>query len=247
MAESDFLAVKRAIPAPVKDFLKTKVLPRLRTDLRTTDEEKILGRKGFILETFSAAIRPIWGAFSVDDAMHFSTVLNMQRMYGIAGDILEIGTSFGRSAALIGMWVGPEERLHLCDAFDLPTEDSYRSKPTPEIVIGNVTRASAITPEQIVIHRCLSDDLALDPGRTFRFIHIDVGHSDDQVHKDLGLALRHSVHGTIIVVDDYDHPGWPGVKTGTDRFLHEHERLRVLVDLNRHGERGRKLYLFVGA
>ncbi len=41
------------------------------------------------------------GYFNADDATHFALVLGMQNFAGPSGDILEIGTWFGRSAGYL--------------------------------------------------------------------------------------------------------------------------------------------------
>ena len=74
-----------------------------------------------------AHFRDIKGFFNEDDCMHFHLVLRTQSLLGFAGDILEIGSYFGRSAALLARCLQPGETLVACDAFERDTPDSYAS------------------------------------------------------------------------------------------------------------------------
>jgi len=137
------------------------------------------------------------------------------------------------------------EKLILCDAFDrVETTDQYRNKPVGEAVINNILRVNPdFKRDNIEIHPVLSSDLAFSASRQFRFIHIDGGHSAEQTHSDLVLAEQHLAPGGVIALDDYQHPAWPGVTEGLDTFMESGTRLRILLDANRHGAYGRKLYL----
>ena len=163
---------------------------------------------------------------------------------GLRGDLLEIGSYCGRSTALMGGYIREGERLFVCDAFEANTDDPYEDKPSPEALMANLIKVNGeAIRNKIVIHNCLSNDLQLEAEQRFRFIHIDGGHSADQVYADLQKCGPRVLSGGIMVMDDYQHPDWPGVTEGTDRFLKESSSFEVLADLNRHGAKGRKLYL----
>jgi hypothetical protein len=86
--------------------------------------------------------------------------------------------------------------------------------------------------------------LNLDEAK-LRFVHIDGGHTHDVALHDLRLAAKHLAPNGIIAVDDYKHPVWHEVTTAVDAFLAE-SGFRVLADVNRWAESGRKLYLSTG-
>jgi hypothetical protein len=136
------------------------------------------------------------------------------------------------------------ERLFICDAFEAPTDDQYATRATIANVLASIARTNPdLDQARIVIHACLSTELALSPKDRFRFIHVDGGHSSEVAYSDLKLATRHAASKGVIVVDDYHNPAWPDVTVGVDRFLSENHELEVLGDMNRHGSLGRKLYL----
>ena len=205
---------------------------------------KDIGDPGPVITDRFEKMRLVPGWFNVDDAGHFSLALSYQSAAGIEGDMLEIGSYHGRSTSLMATYLQAGEKIVVCDAFESDTDDSYPDRPSVETLIRNIRRLTPeIGDEQIVVHECLSNDLKLEPTDRFRFIHIDGGHSAEQVYFDLSLSRKHTIAGAIIVVDDYHHKKWPGVTEGTDRFLNEVSDVSVLADLNRHGALGRKLYL----
>lgn len=57
------------------------------------------------------------------DARLFLSVQETQREAAITGDVLEIGVYLGRSAALLGYFVRPDERFVACDLFVMPGKD----------------------------------------------------------------------------------------------------------------------------
>jgi predicted O-methyltransferase YrrM len=203
-----------------------------------------IGEAGPLVKDIFSKIKDVPGWFNVDDCGHFFLTLSYQSAMGLKGDMLEIGSYHGRSTALMAKCLQPDERLVVCDAFESDTHDSYANKPSPENLISNIERLSPlINRELIVIHKGLSNDLCLDSGEMFRFIHIDGGHSAEQAYFDLNLCSKHTISSGIIVMDDYHNKRWPGVTEGTDRFLSENHDFVVLADLNRHGALGRKIYL----
>ena len=194
-------------------------------------------------------LKDVKGFFNLDDCMHFYLLLQMQTMNGVRGDILEIGTYFGRSTMLLAYALKTDERLVVCDAFADSIKDQYSDVPTVEDVRKSIRRARKDFPfESLIVHSCLSTNLVLDPNSRFRFIHVDGGHTADVAYSDLVFTSRHLADRGIIAIDDYKHPNWPGVTEATDRFLSEQGHgLTVLADMNRHNAKGRKLYLIKAA
>jgi hypothetical protein len=212
--------------------------------LRESTSYADIGDAGPLVNEVFSKIRDVPGWFNVDDCSHFFLILSYQSAMGLKGDLLEIGSYHGRSTALMAKCLQPDESIFVCDAFKSDTEDDYANKPSPENLILNIERlCPGINRKRINIHQCLSNDLQLDLGMMFRFIHIDGGHSAEQAYFDLNFCSKHTLPGGIMVMDDYHNRLWPGVTAGTDRFLQENREFSVLADLNRHGALGRKLYL----
>lgn len=191
---------------------------------------------------------PIAGYMNIDDAQHFSLVLGLQNACGPHGDILEIGTFFGRSASIIATLMRPGERLVVCDAYNTNTTiDKYPNYPSVEQFRENVRLvAPDFDQASLVIHNCLSKDLKLPPDDRFRCAHIDAGHSHEEALFDLRLVADHIVKGGLIIVDDYLHPSWPGVTTAVEAFLKERNDFVVVAAMNRSAAAGQKLYLSRG-
>lgn len=189
-------------------------------------------------------IRRIPGWFNIDDCAHFYLVLQMQSAYGATGDVLEIGSFFGRSTALLAYCLKPGERLMVCDAFEQPTNDPYPVRPTPDALRHHVRSVNPdLADESLVIMPGYSSALRFPPDQRFRFIHVDGGHSLAEALGDLRLAARHLASGGVLAVDDHAHPDFPEVTAAVRQFTAESADIHVLADLNRHGALGRKLYL----
>lgn len=221
-------------------------LRRQRQELRDNTDFMPGARPGpLVTETFNS-VRDIPGYFTYDDAAHFVLLLRMQTQLGVLGDLLEIGTYYGRSTAVLAAELGSEERLLTCDPYEAETAYGYSSPPTRDAVLRSVsTLSSAASDGRLEIFEGFSADLDLS-GRSFRFVHLDGSHEYDDALADLRLVIDHLVVGGIIAVDDYEHPLWPGVADAVREFRKERDDVSELADLNRHGAEGRKLYLVRG-
>jgi hypothetical protein len=211
--------------------------------LRESTSFADIGEKGPIVEIFEN-IKKIPGWFNLDDCEHFYLLLAYQSILGIKGDLLEIGSYHGRSASLMASCLQPKEIIVICDAFEANIDGIYENKPTQTILLSNIKQINPnLDDNKIIIKACLSSNLQLDQDNLFRFIHIDGGHSAEQVYLDLKLCSEHILSKGIIVIDDYNNKQWPGVAVGTDKFMAENKNFSILADMNRHGALGRKLYL----
>jgi hypothetical protein len=160
----------------------------------------------------------ILGWFFEPDIALFEWLLRWQLARDVKGDILEIGVSEGKSAALLGYGLRPGETLTASDLFQYPRYDNdigrclaaFRAtyakfhKGEPEVIVGP------------------SNQLDLAKGR-FRFVHVDGGHSYGDVVADLATVAYAAADDAILVMDDYCHPGYPGVAAATWVAVSRHE------------------------
>lgn len=188
-------------------------------------------------------VASIPGFFTYEDATHFELLLRMQAALGVRGDALEIGTYFGRSAAIIRAVLPPDERLVIIDPFVPDSVGRHRPPPIRSAVERNIRSVNAHNRSSpIEFIEKPSTEARLEEHRRFRFIHIDGSHEHADVVHDLQLAMKHLASGGVIAVDDYEHWDWPGV-TSAVRELLPREGFVEIGDFNRQSAVGRKLYL----
>lgn len=188
---------------------------------------------------FYAKLDQIPGWFAHEDLGHFSLLLGYQNMIQLSGDILEIGVYCGRSAVALGKYLKPGERLVLCDTFP---GDYHEADSGPEVVWRNL---SGLLPglERETLEFCVMDstELAFPPGRVFRFIHVDGGHSREVALGDLRMCAGLLAPDGVIAVDDYTNTDWPEVTEAVDAFLEDSPTFFVVCDPGGRGSR--KVYL----
>lgn len=187
-------------------------------------------------------VETIPGYFNCDDAQHFWLLLELQAAAEMPGDLLEIGTWKGRSAAFLSFFVRSGERLYLSDVFSAPATDKYPEYPSADSVRDAVLGLNPDAAGRMVFIEGDSRQLALPGEPRLRFAHVDGGHSFDECLADLRRVGPLVCAGGVVAVDDYDHPDWPEVKPATDQWLAENPAFQTIGDLNRNGARGRKLY-----
>ena len=148
----------------IKQKFKRQLLKRVaRADLRVSLDFKDIGPPGPLINNIFIKLCKIRGFFNIDDLSHFHIIFSMQSVFGIKGDMLEIGSYHGRSTAAIAGYLRNGEKLHVCDTFLLDAEDYYDDKPSPKTLLENVLSVhNNCTEEKIVIYECLSSDLQLE-------------------------------------------------------------------------------------
>jgi hypothetical protein len=196
---------------------------------------------GPLMVALGEKIKTIPGWLTMDDVAHFALVLRMQSAFGLRGDVVEIGTFHGRSAAVLASLLEPGERLVLCDWFG-EGPPGYEPPATADIVRRNLQAVNpSLGGDAFELHAGASETLRLE--RPVRFAHVDGGHSRAEALGDLRRIDAHLLARGVIAVDDYHHRDFPEVTPAVDQFLAERSDYRVLADLNRHGAVGRKIYL----
>lgn len=175
------------------------------------------------------------GWFSLEAAMLFAWVDEIQRSNGISGDLFEIGVHHGRSAALLAALARANgDALGACDLFDEQSQNVSRSGRGD---LGRFERniAEVAPGVELRLHVKRSQDLVpAQIGTRHRFFHIDGGHDCDDALRDLELAAASTVSAGAILVDDPFRPEWPGVTEAIIAFLRIHTRYAaVLIGFNK--------------
>ncbi|CAL9550061.1 class I SAM-dependent methyltransferase [Streptomyces sp. R1] len=156
-------------------------------------------------------------------------------------EILEIGTLYGMfSAGLVRMMErdGRSPSLTIVDPFagvQLQPGTDQRTDPTGAPVDEHAVRTNLALAgpagAAARIRRGFSEDpetRAAVSDRGYGVIVVDGDHSAKGVARDLEWAEEIAVPGAIVVLDDYDDPGWPGIKDALDEHLRGKTRFTFL-------------------
>lgn len=164
----------------------------------------------------------IFGWLSRRAAFCIYSINEIQKQEKISGSIFEIGCHFGKTAVFLNHLIKEDEFLYVCDIFENQEDNTSTSGYNPNLNIQsflkNILKYSNI--KNLKILKCNS--LSLTPERLknkFRIIHIDGGHSKNEVISDLKLSSQCLIDGGVIVVDDIFHKDWPEVTSGLSYFL----------------------------
>ena len=139
-----------------------------------------------------AAARPIDGMFSDFSMAVIDSLLSFQKEAGISGNILEMGVYKGRSAALIGTHLAPQERLILVDIMDyLDRQAIAPFRKSVDFILTPTDDLKNALPDYAGRHR------------SFRFIHIDASHNYAETFTELAMADELLADRGIISMDDF--------------------------------------------
>jgi hypothetical protein len=165
----------------------------------------------------------ISGWFSLEAAMTFSLIDEVQKKNAISGSVFEIGTHHGRSAVLLAsMLAAQNESLAVCDIFDQQQGNVSQSGLGDRQIFEQNVVSLLPSRNALQLFACLSNELTEDQiGRGYRFFHIDGGHDTGEALGDLRLAARTLVPGGVIALDDAFRDVWPGVTEALLLFLQE--------------------------
>lgn len=138
------------------------------------------------------AAERIEGMLSPFSMAALDMLLSLQRELGAKGDVLEIGTYRGKSAALLGTHLRPSERLTLVDIADYLDPASVAPfKAQTDFVLAPSSRLKSALPNYSA--RC----------GTFRLIHIDASHGYEETFQELEMADELLAPLGIIAMDDF--------------------------------------------
>lgn len=149
-------------------------------------------------------------------AMTFFDVINtIQIQNDIHGHIMEIGTYYGKSAAVLGQFLRTDEEFYCCDTFSGYKKVENNFRDSFETFFYNMTGRKAI------VRQMMSTDLTpeLLDNQKFRIWHIDGYHSFEDTLFDLKLGTQMLGERGIIIADDFLNPDWLGVGQAINEFL----------------------------
>ncbi len=170
------------------------------------------------------------GGWMEPRAMEFFEALNeIQRLNSVRGHIMEIGTYYGKSAAVLGQFLNQEEEFYCCDTFSgyKAIENNFRT--SFEAFFEQMTGRKA------VVRQMVSTDLSREvlDNQSFRIWHIDGYHSFEDTLNDLQLgAAMIGEHG-MIIADDFLNPDWLGVCQAVNEFLRTEDFCLVAQGYNK--------------
>jgi hypothetical protein len=148
---------------------------------------------------------------------------SFQRSASVSGAVAEIGVHHGRLFIGLNLLQRDDEPSVAIDVFgdqDLNVDES--GKGDLAMFRKNVQRWSS--PENVVVHQ--GDSTQLQAGELrklaqggIRLFSVDGGHTDPIVFSDMNLAEATLAAGGIVIADDVFNQDWPGVSTGTLRYM----------------------------
>jgi predicted O-methyltransferase YrrM len=159
-------------------------------------------------------------------------VIRQQSSFGIAGDVVEIGTFEGRFFIAMGLGLAPNEKALGIDVFDWP-DIGVQAR-----FLANCN-AHGLASDRFVAWKASTADMQVADlqrklaGQPARFIHIDGEHSYDNLKKELALAHAVLHSRGVICVDDMLHPGYPTLITAVLDYLDTHPEMRILCVIDR--------------
>lgn len=177
------------------------------------------------------AAHTIHGWFSLEAAMLFAWLDEIQKTRGTEGPLFEIGVHHGKSAVLLGAMARPgREHLGVCDLFGRQAANlSGSGAGDRERFERNVRR---LVPGPLDLRIFARPSAELTPGEIgggYRFFHVDGGHNADEALGDLRLGAAVLGEAGLLVVDDPFRPEWPGVTEAILRFLDADPRFSAIA------------------
>ncbi|MFS8200882.1 class I SAM-dependent methyltransferase [Streptomyces sp. CWNU-52B] len=163
-------------------------------------------------------------------------------------EILEIGTLYGMfGAALIRMMErsGRDPHLTIVDplaGLQLQPGTTEGADPTGVPVRGAAVRTNlslvGAAGAAARVQQGFSEDpevRALVADRSYGVIIVDGDHSAAGVGADLEWAEQIAAPGGIVVLDDFGHPKWPGIKEAYEKHMATDTRLKFLGQVANSG------------
>ena len=165
-------------------------IKRRETDLAAIENLTLPANLGF--HKIADAVQRIEGMFSPFSIAVMDMMLSFQESLALKGDILEIGTYKGKSAALLGRHLRDEERLVLVDIASLLNPAAIEPfKDRTDFILSDSSKIRDVLPRY------------RDRHQTFRVIHIDASHGYEETFRELAIANELLAPLGIISLDDF--------------------------------------------
>ena len=185
-----------------------------------------------------------YSLISIERRLNIYRFLSMLLKNNIDGEVVELGVYTGMTAVLIQEILdefNSPRKLSLYDSFEgLPASTYPLEKDRPgvfgshpageilSIVLKNFATRNLRAPE---VHKgWISREFLADhlPERIC-FAHLDVD-MYESTRDSLEAIYPRLTKGGVVIVDDYNHPAWRGVRAAVDEFDHRQDLL--FYDLN---------------
>jgi hypothetical protein len=151
-------------------------------------------------------------------------VQEFQVEHHIGGDVGEIGVHHGRFYLALDTLRAPEERGIVADVFAQQELNVDRSGLGDRAAFEKNLLEISHDPDSVRIFE--GDSLSLEfrrwlhDGRyAFRLFSVDGGHTVHHALNDLLLVDEYMCNGGAILLDDFCHPGFPGVTEALYKYL----------------------------
>jgi hypothetical protein len=166
--------------------------------------------------------------YKVPGWLHWYTariILDLSRIQvdaGFEGAVGEIGVYIGRLFILLKLLARPHEKAIAIDDFEdqhLNVDQSGRGDRIA--FLTNLERWASTRDVELIQRSSLEvspEEIIAKVGKC-RLISVDAGHTEECAFNDLNLAEAVATDQGIILLDDFFHASWPGVCTGTVRYL----------------------------
>jgi hypothetical protein len=166
--------------------------------------------------------------YKVPGWLHWYTariILDLSRIQvdaGFEGAVGEIGVYMGRLFILLKLLARPHEKAIAIDVFEdqhLNVDQSGRGDRIA--FLTNLERWASTRDVELIQRSSLEvspEEIIAKVGKC-RLISVDAGHTEECAFNDLNLAEAVATDQGIILLDDFFHASWPGVCTGTVRYL----------------------------
>jgi len=173
--------------------------------------------------------RLVKGWMEPDVLTMLTAVDAVQRANGVNGSVAEIGVHHGKLFIGLSLLQRGEGTSVAIDIFgDQALNVDGSGHGDYEKFANNVKLWSSM--DDVAVHQ--GDSTKLEPaklreltGGDIRFFSVDGGHTDEIVYSDMKLAEATLASGGIVIADDVFNEYWPGVATGTLRYLNDGAKL----------------------
>jgi hypothetical protein len=163
-----------------------------------------------VLPFYLNRVDAIDGWFPWEDMVAFYLLIDAQIRLDQHGDLCELGSHYGKSAAALYAFSRATETLHLFE---------FR----PETAAATLATLFEDTAARLRLHpgdlRAVQAPPRGAVSRPIRFLHVDAGHSHREVLNDLNNFAPLVTPGGVIALDDWFNRHWPGVATAGTEFM----------------------------